>query len=137
MSKLTKTIGSITVAVIFVLVTAIPVNADNIHQDGTYYKIEITIKALSAGKKEATIKITPKPTYHNNMQYPWKLKLDSGPNLPEQKIYRKGDASPFTEQNVTFKITTGNSATEKVKATLKMSQCNNKQCWTSKEKLEW
>ena len=127
-------------AVIFVMVTALPLNADPIVKQDERYKLVLTTKVTPDGKKEATIVVTPKPTYHNNMDYPWKVTLKSGPGVTPDTKYKKKKNPPdptFKEEKVTFKIPTDNSTTEKVKAEIKMSHCNDKQCWSAKVALEW
>jgi hypothetical protein len=97
--------------------------------EGDIYVVTIAKKA----KGKASVQITPKKGYHCNMEYPWKIILTppAGVKLAKAK-YKKTDASTFTEQKVLFVIPL---QAKSVTGQIKMSVCDEKQCYMKKASI--
>lgn len=92
--------------------------------DASEYKVTIE-------KKGDTTKIVTegKSGYHCNTLYPWKLTIGE---KQKERVYKKRDASEFSEKRVTFSIPKKEGTT----GILKLSVCNDKQCIMKTETLK-
>jgi hypothetical protein len=137
MKQCSKT-GMLTILVATALLAATVAFAATVKTSGSFYDVKVVTSA-SAGAMVATITTTGKSGYHCNMLYPWKLTIEPGDGLtvanPKMK---KEDAAQFTEEGVVFKVpyTATESATT-VKAALKLSLCDDKQCQMETVALSW
>jgi hypothetical protein len=121
-----------------VLLAATVALAATVEKSGSFYDVKV-VTTGSAGAMVATITTTGKNGYHCNMLYPWKLTIEPGDGVTvEQPKLKKEDAKQFTEAAVIFKVpyTAAESATA-VKAALKLSLCDDKQCQMETVALSW
>ena len=81
-----------------------------------------------AKEKNNVAKVTTmgKSGYHCNTMYPWKLTVKD--KNGKETVYKKNDATAFSEKNVIFKAV-GTTAT------LKLSVCNDQQCIMKTENI--
>ncbi|MCP4606954.1 MAG: hypothetical protein GY847_41660 [Proteobacteria bacterium] len=108
-----------------------------IAKTGTFYDVKVET-AVKQGKTIATITATGKSGYHCNKLYPWKLAITPGPEIEIKKtVYKKKDAKKFAEDAVIFKISYLKKADSKMRAKLKLSMCDEKQCKMETVTLSW
>lgn len=109
-----------------------------ITKSGSFYTVKVEITG-SGDSREAKITTTGKNGYHCNKLYPWKLTLKPGPGVTmAKKVFKKGDAKPFSEAAVVFTVPyTATADAKSVSAKLKLSLCDDKQCQMEKVKLSW
>ena len=107
-------------------------------KSGSFYDVKVTTSG-SGGSMVATITTTGKNGYHCNMLYPWKLIVEpaKGITVAKPKLTKK-DAEQFTEAAVVFKVPyTATESAPPVKAALKLSLCDDKQCQMETVALSW
>jgi hypothetical protein len=137
MTKFRATPSLITAAILSaILLFTLAASAGTQIKSGSFYDVKISTVSKD-GKTIATITITGKSGYKPNMQYPWKLTINSGPGITEKKILKKGDAKQFDFKAVVFEVSTDQSDSQKVQAELKLSLCDPKQCKQELVPLTW
>lgn len=115
----------LSISVISVLTVATSVCGAETEKKSDFYKVKVSAKA-----DRATIVVTGRGGYHCNIEYPWKLTVES---MGTTSILKKGDAETFKTESVVFVAPYKKSA----KAVLKMSMCDDKQCKMEKIPLAW
>ncbi|MFO8070659.1 MAG: hypothetical protein R6V85_02180 [Polyangia bacterium] len=111
----------------------------SVTQKGSFYAVEVTTATDDGGDVVATIEASGRGGYHCNTLYPWKLTVEApdGVQLSKKK-FRKNDASQFGESKVVFRVpyrTSGRAG--QIRAELKMSFCDEKQCQMKTLDLSW
>jgi hypothetical protein len=112
--------------------------AATVSQKGSFYQVEV--KTAADGRDVvATVEVSGRGGYHCNTLYPWKLTIEApdGVQLGKKK-FRKNDASQFGESKVLFRVpyrTSGEAG--QIRAELKMSLCDEKQCQIKTLDLSW
>lgn len=102
------------------------------------YIVAVHEKAHKKGRL-VQFQIQPKNGVHCNLEYPWKLQLDTNLKLTKrtQKTWRKTDATTFTEELVAFSTHIFPAKnTKQLVFELKLSMCNATQCFMKKVPIE-
>lgn len=86
-----------------------------------------------------TIRVTGRGGYGCNTLYPWRLTVTPGQGVEMPKTtFGKGDAKRFTREAVVFVVRYEASAgAGEIKAQLRLSVCNVKQCLMDRVYLSW
>jgi hypothetical protein len=103
------------------------------------YSVESKPTKAKVGKAaQLVVAVKAKGTFHLNQEYPHKLTLDGVPEgvRVEKTDLKRGDAE-LDEHSLTFKLeaTPEKAGRHVIKATLKTSVCDEKQCILKSEKL--
>jgi len=121
-----------------VLLAAAVAFAATVKVSGSFYDVKV-VTSGSAGSMVATITTTGKSGYHCNTLYPWKLTVEPADGITVAKpMLKKGDATQFKEAAVIFDVPYAvTDAASTVKAALKLSLCDDKQCQMETVALSW
>jgi len=128
-------IGTIALAVAAILAGS---SAAGTGKEESFSRVEVKTQA-NGDQVVATVKVTGRGGFGCNLLYPWRLTLTPGPGVEMPKTtYGKGDAKVFTRDAVIFEVrySAGASAGE-IKARLRLSVCNEKQCQMEQVDLAW
>lgn len=131
----TAAIGALGAAALILSATAA---AAGVTRSGPFYQVEVITK--SAGDEVvATVRTTGKGGYGCNTLYPWKLTMTPGPGVEMTKTsFGKADATTFTKEEVVFEVRyKARAGAGEIKAKLKLSGCDDKQCQMEQVDLAW
>lgn len=123
---------------IFMMVAGISFASNNTKIEGDVYEISVhTIQEKN--NKVLAIKVLPKEGVHCNLEYPWKLKVTETKKISFAKEqFGRSDASAFTEKKVEFRLpVTSKMVTGSAIFELKLSMCNDKQCFMKKVPISY
>lgn len=101
--------------------------------DGEVYQIVTNIVKMKK-KKLARIEVRPVGDLHCNDEYPWKLIVSPSEGVElEDLVLKKSNAKHFSDSLVVFDVPLKlKSNIQKVEFVLKLSMCNDKQCFMKK-----
>lgn len=110
-------------------------------KEAAHHAVEVLDTAAQAGKEQqAELRIVPREGYKVNLDYPTRIKLQAsaGTRLTAESL-SKGDALELSKEVARFPVRYVPSSPGKaeLKAEVRFSVCNDKQCDLAKEEIAW
>ncbi|MBN2340794.1 MAG: hypothetical protein JXX29_11415 [Deltaproteobacteria bacterium] len=102
---------------------------------GDVYRILLKKTGTKAKGEQIVLQIRPKGGVHCNLEYPWKVTLKTPTSMSEhvQTVWKQENTAVFTNELVQFDIAVPSAFYgTKVTFEIKMSMCDDKQCYMKK-----